>query len=280
MDGQIKILCVDDEENVLRSLKRIFLDSDYEILTAGSGDEGLKILGNTEPVQIVISDYRMPGMNGVDFLREVYKLCPETVRIVLSGYADTAAIVEAVNVGHIYKFIPKPWNDDELKVAISNALDRYFIRQKNIQLTQELEAKNRELQEINSNLEKLVAERTADLMMRNRILTCSQNILDSLPLAVIGIDPEGQVVQCNKSCRDIFIPESGELMGTDRKQSLSEEINSLVDIAAQKGRVSSRISKDGAAVSVRGVHMKYSNGQEGIILVFDTEEEKVHGNRS
>jgi len=276
MSEQINILCVDDEENVLKSLKRLFLDSEYGIHVATSGEEGLEILEKTEPVQIVISDYRMPKMNGVDFLKMVYKQWPDTIRIVLSGYADTTSIVEAINVGHIYKFIPKPWNDDELKVAISNALDRYFIRQKNIQLTRELELKNSELREMNNHLEMLVAERTGDLMMQNRILTCSQNILDSLPVAVIGIDPEGQIAQCNKLGMELFHDENGNILGTERRDTLPEEINNLVEDVSKEGKLSSRISIGGNDVMIKGIHMKYSNGQEGIILVFDVEETKVN----
>ena len=146
MDEQVRILCVDDEKNVLRALERLFLDTDYEIITAISGDEGIDVLRNTRPVQIVISDYRMPGMNGVDFLREVCKYWPDTIRMVLSGYADVSVIVDAINEGQIYRFMPKPWNDEELKVAVSNALDRYFMQQENLQLARELETKNWELQ--------------------------------------------------------------------------------------------------------------------------------------
>jgi len=130
MNGEIKILCVDDEPNVLNALKRLFLDEPYTILTAASGQEGLEII-EKENVQIIISDYRMPGMNGVDFLKEARKKWPDTVRIVLSGYADTAAIVSAINEGQIYKFVPKPWNDEELKVTISNAIERYHLFKKN-----------------------------------------------------------------------------------------------------------------------------------------------------
>jgi two-component system NtrC family sensor kinase len=278
MYEQVRILCVDDEENVLRSLKRLFLDSEYEIFIATSGDEGLEILRRTENIQIVISDYRMPKMNGVDFLKEVYKRWPDTIRIVLSGYADTSSIVEAINVGHIYKFIPKPWNDAELKVAISNALDRYVIKQKNVQLTKELELKNRELQEINNNLERLVADRTADLMMRNKMLTCSQNILDSLPLAVIGIDPEGQIAQCNKLGMELFHHENGNILGTDRKDSLPEEINTFIEKVFEKGKLSAHILKNGKGIHTKGVHMKYYDGQEGIILIFDKDRVIVNGN--
>lgn len=130
MDERVKILCVDDEKNVLRALRRVFLDDDYEILSALSGEEGLNLLRTDEEIQIVISDYRMPGLNGIDFLREVYRNWPNTIRMVLSGYADTAAVVEAINDGQIFKFIPKPWDEKELRTTIQMGLERYFLKKK------------------------------------------------------------------------------------------------------------------------------------------------------
>ena len=278
MDEHIRILCVDDEENVLKSLKRLFLDSEYEIFIAKSGEEGLELLRKTGHVQIVISDYRMPKMNGIDFLKEVYRYWPDTVRIVLSGYADTAAIIEAINIGHIYRFIPKPWNDDELKLAISNALDRYYIKEKNVMLTKELEEKNLELQKINSGLERVVEERTSDLMMQNKMLISSQNILDSLPVAVIGMDLEGQIVQSNKLGLELFIMEKGNIMGTHRMDSLPDEINAIAEDVFKQGKLSAQVQIDGEGMNIKGVHMKFSDGQEGVILVFDKDREKDNGN--
>ena len=274
MDEDVKILCVDDEVNVLRSLERLFLDSDYEILTASSGEEGLEILGSTERVQLIISDYRMPKMNGVDFLKKVCDGWPHTVRIVLSGYANTVAIVEAINEGKIYKFIPKPWNDDELKVNISTALEYYFAKEKNIALAKELEIKNSELTGINVNLEKLVAERTADLQRQNRILNASQNILDSLPLAVLGVDPDGLIVQCNKKGLEIFSMEEGNILGMYVNDALSEDINAFIDKTLDEGSISGSVEQNGAEINARGVHMKHSSGQEGIILVFEEGDEQ------
>ena len=155
MDELIRILLVDDEVNVLRALERTFLDEEYELLTASSGSEGLSILRDVSPVQVVVSDYRMPQMNGVDFLREVRRRWPDTVRIVLSGYADTAVVISAINEGEIYKFIAKPWNDDELRIAIINALERYSLNKKNIELTEALSAEIEELKQANANLERL-----------------------------------------------------------------------------------------------------------------------------
>ncbi len=155
MYENVTILCVDDEPNVLKSLIRLFIDCDYTILTATSGKDGLRLL-ETEDVHVIISDYRMPVMNGSEFLREAFKLYPKTVRIVLSGYADTDSILSAINDGHIYKFIPKPWDDNELKMTILNAIERYFLVKKNEELTVKLKKRNEELTDANSKLVKLL----------------------------------------------------------------------------------------------------------------------------
>lgn len=132
MPETIKTLCVDDEANVLKALRRTFMDEEnYQVYLAQSGAEGLDILESVEGIAIVISDYRMPGMTGVEFLRQVYERWPDTVRIVLSGYADTSVVVEAVKLGHIYKFISKPWDDKELLTNISVALDQQKLRREN-----------------------------------------------------------------------------------------------------------------------------------------------------
>lgn len=269
MNEEVKILCVDDEKSVLKALERLFLDNDYEIITAESGEEGLEALKDTEPIQLIISDYRMPGMNGVDFLKKVYKLRPETIRIVLSGYADTAAIVEAINEGGIYKFIPKPWNDDELKVTISNALDHYFAQQKNIQLTKKLEAKNDELREINFNLEQVAGERTTQLVKHDIMLTHSQNILNALPVGVVCIDTEGMILQCNRKGLTLLNKEEPDVIGKDRKNSFSEELNVLIEKVIEKGALSGRIMNSSTALRVSGVYMNDSRGLEGIILALE-----------
>lgn len=218
----VKILCVDDEKNVLRSLERIFLDDDYEIMIATSGEEGLHLLENEGPCQIVISDYRMPVMDGVAFLKAVYQRWPETVRIVLSGYADAAAIVAAINDGHIYKFIPKPWNDDELRVTINNSLERYFLQKRNRELMAELSRANDEL-------ERKVEKRTAELELRNQALTFSQNMLNALPVAVIGIDSSGMIVQGSRRAEQIFKNVPGGFFSSERREALPEELNRVID---------------------------------------------------
>ncbi len=269
VEEQVKILFVDDEKNVLKSLERVFLDDDYEIITATSGSEGLNVLEKNPHIQLIISDYRMPGVNGVDFLRKVYERWPDTVRIVLSGYADTAAVVSAINEGRIYKFIPKPWNDDELKGTISNAIERYFLAQKNHQLTRTIADRNIELEKLNGNLEKMVSERTSELMFQNNVLARSQNILDALPIAVLGIDPDGLVVQCNRKGIELLNRGEASIIGEDRINILTKEMNDFVDRVGKKESFSGYFSIGNTEIESKGALMEQDDhGQEGIVLVF------------
>lgn len=127
------LLFVDDEENVLNALKRVFMEENYEVLTAGSGDEALKLI-ESNPVHLIVSDYKMPGITGSELLREVKNRWPGTIRIMLTGHADINAIMGAVNEGAVYKFITKPWNDEDLRLTISLALQQYALMQENRKL--------------------------------------------------------------------------------------------------------------------------------------------------
>ncbi len=269
MNETIKILCVDDEKNVLRALKRLFLDCDYEIITAASGSEGLETLKNIDTVQIVISDYRMPQMNGVDFLQEVYRNWPDTVRIVLSGFADMSAIVDAINEGHIYQFIQKPWDDDKLKATISKALDHYFMQQRMIGTEKELIKKHQELEDTNIYKEKNVNEDTADMHAENNAFTATDNVFDTLPASIIGIDHEGTIIQCNRRGQEIISADKHNIIGTKRSDSLPEEINAFIEDVSREGDLVRSVSRNGSTINVKGVQMRYSDGQEGLLLIFE-----------
>jgi len=273
VDEEIKILFVDDEKGVLKSIRRLFLDDDYHIIFASSGEEGLDVLAAESSVQIVISDYKMPGMDGVRFLREVCRRWPDTIRIVFSGYADVAAVVAAINEGQIYKFIPKPWTDEEMKLIISNAIDYYSLRKKNIYLNRELEKKNKELQTMNENLEVLVARRTAELEFQNKVLKKSQNILNSLPVGVIGIASDDMIVQCNSKGIELLSEGGNSFTGMDRQDVFSEEINNFIEKTIETGYVSENIRIKERLLRFKGVFMSYEDQQKGIILVMDEESE-------
>lgn len=124
------ILIVDDEPNVISALKRVFRQENYRVLTACNGEEALDLLSK-ETCQLMISDYMMPRMSGAELLRKVKPLYPEMIRIMLTGQADTDAVMSAIKDGAVYKFILKPWNDDDLRVTVALALEQYDLLQSN-----------------------------------------------------------------------------------------------------------------------------------------------------
>jgi two-component system, NtrC family, sensor kinase len=256
----IKILCVDDEKNVLRALERLFLDDDYGIFLADSGEEGLKILEEEGPFQVVISDYRMPVMNGVDFLKAVYQKQPETVRIVLSGYADAGAIVAAINDGHIYKFIPKPWNDEELRVTINNSLERYFLQKNNRELIEQLAV-------VNHQLEEKVRERTEQLELHVSALEFAQQLMWSLPVGVVGIDENNMVAHCNTVAASLLKNICSDFLGADVVQSCNLQLNRFIEKVRREKMADEIIELNDKDHLVMGRVVKL-NQSEAVVLVF------------
>ena len=153
VQGGYTLLFVDDEEGILMSLKRIFLDENYQILTAANATEALKILEENK-VHLIVSDHRMPGMTGAQLLKEAKQRWPQTIRIMLTGYADVQSIMGAVNEGAVYKFITKPWSDEDLRLTISLALQQYALLQEN----QKLKAETKRQQQKIQNFSTLVGE--------------------------------------------------------------------------------------------------------------------------
>mgnify|MGYP003382079972 CR=1 FL=1 len=156
------LLFVDDEPGILSSLRRLFRPHGYRILVAESGALGLAELEKT-PVDLVISDMRMPEMDGATFLKAVRQRWPDTVRILLTGYADVTSTVAAINEGEIYRYVSKPWDDTEIVNTVREALERYRLKQENLRLTALTQSQNEELKGLNASLEQKVAERTAEL---------------------------------------------------------------------------------------------------------------------
>lgn len=128
-----KILLVDDEANVLSALKRALFDSAFEIESVTSGEKALEIM-QEQTFKVVVSDERMIGMQGSEFLSQVRQKYPNTVRIILTGHASIDAAIKAVNQGEIYRFFSKPWNDNELKYAIRSAVEKYDLEAENRRL--------------------------------------------------------------------------------------------------------------------------------------------------
>jgi two-component system NtrC family sensor kinase len=157
------ILIVDDDEHVRRALRRVLRRARCKILDAPDATVGLQLLAQ-EPVQVVVSDYRMPGLSGVEFLRAVKERWPRIQRVLLTGQADSTAIEEAVNQSEIFRFIWKPWDDTHLIITIQSAIDQYWIVEQNARLEGLLSLRNDELEKLNRDLDGKLAQRSAALV--------------------------------------------------------------------------------------------------------------------
>jgi type II secretory ATPase GspE/PulE/Tfp pilus assembly ATPase PilB-like protein/FixJ family two-component response regulator/RNA polymerase subunit RPABC4/transcription elongation factor Spt4 len=167
------LLFVDDEENVLSALKRVFLEENYEIHSALSPAEAMSVM-ERERVQLVISDHRMPGgVTGAQLLKRIKDQWPETIRIMLTGYADVQSIMGAVNEGAVYKFITKPWNDEDLRLTVSLALQQYALIRENVRLK---EVARRQQEKIKNYSTLFDADRgiVGDILIKTGLITRQQ----------------------------------------------------------------------------------------------------------
>lgn len=163
------VLFVDDDDNIVNSFKRNIRNKDITILTAHNGLEALDTLQKNN-VQVLISDIRMPKMNGIELLSAVADSYPHTISIAISGEADKDDIKRLINRGHIWQYIEKPFNMGFLFVTLKNAYEVYCERQERLDLVHKLDKKTKELEELNQKLEEKVAERTKQLFQRTEIL--------------------------------------------------------------------------------------------------------------
>ena len=141
---KINILYIDDEIENLSGFKASFRRF-YNIYTAESAEEGMEFLKNNE-IEIILTDQRMPGITGIEFLQSIIETYPDPIRILVTGYSDIEAVINAVNKGRIYKYVSKPWNTDELRDTIEKAYEIYSLRKENEQLTNDLKRVNKQME--------------------------------------------------------------------------------------------------------------------------------------
>ncbi|MGD0755068.1 MAG: SpoIIE family protein phosphatase [Bacteroidales bacterium] len=158
------ILYVDDEQDNLTVFSSAFR-REYEVHMATSGAEGLEILKKNE-IHLIITDQRMPEMTGIQFLEKIIPEYPDCIRMILTGFSDIEAIIQAINTGRVYRYITKPWSKEELKINIDKALETYHLREQNRKLIEDLK-------EANQTLEQKVIERTQKIEAQNKEIRCS-----------------------------------------------------------------------------------------------------------
>lgn len=223
---QRTLLLVDDEESILASLRRLLRREGYRILSAGGGEAGLELLAQNE-VDVILSDQRMPGMMGVEFLRRVKILYPQTVRMVLSGYTELQSITDAINEGAIYKFLTKPWDDELLRANIEEAFRYKELADENRRLHTELQSVNLQLAQANACLLDTLAEKERRIERDETTLDVAQEVLQCIPFPVLGFDDGGLVVFANIEAGKV-LGAGNPLLGSDATECLPAALAVLI----------------------------------------------------
>jgi CheY-like chemotaxis protein len=186
-----RILVVDDEEAILETMTFTFQD-DYEVYTSTDARKALELLDQKAPVAVVLTDQRMPDMSGVEFVAEVFRRHPATVRMILTGFSDIDAIIQAINDGHVYAYITKPWEPEQLKQLMKQAVEHYKLSVENERLL-------------------------ADLRKANVFL---EAVMDELDVGAIALDASGVVQAINRPVRE-YLGLGGEVRGRRFSELLS-----------------------------------------------------------
>ena len=238
------ILCVDDEPGIVRAIRRILKPEPVNVLIAASGPEGLEIL-RKQPVSLILTDYRMPEMNGIEFLEQAAPLCPDAFRMILTGYAEAHVLVEAVNRGQIYKILYKPFQEEDIKLTVRSGLEHHARNRENRALLEELGQRNKQLAILNQKLKTGLEGTKADLTISSTALGMAQQLLNEIPAAVIGIEPSGQIVFANRLANVWFTPQTAlriaSLVGawtTDvLPESIQEHLKKMIADPLMKAKI-------------------------------------------
>ena len=219
------LLLVDDETNIVSSLKRLLRPDNYHILTANSGQEGLDILTRHE-VDVIVSDQRMPGMTGVEFLSQAKALYPNTVRIVLSGYTELKSVTDAVNEGAIYKLLTKPWDGIQLRGHVEEAFRRKEMADENLRLNLEVRTANFELATANRRLEQVMTQQQQQIKRDEVSLDVVREALQHVPTPVIGLD-EDEVIAFINSAAQLLFKDGPGILGCDAEVVMPGVLNAI-----------------------------------------------------
>lgn len=262
------VLCVDDEPNIGSALRRLFRGSGYRVLTAESAAQALSVL-EAEPVDLIISDMRMPGMDGAQLLEQVRARWPAVTRLLLTGYADVQSTVAAINRGEVYRYITKPWNDAELLLTVREAFEHQALRRETRRLEALTHAQNAELKELNATLEHKVDARTQQLSQANDKLR--KNYLTSIKVFSNLIELRGgQLVGHSKRVAELARRTAREL-GLDENAQQDIFIAGLLHDVGQIGLSDSLLTRPVPRMSTEELtqYRKHSAMGEQALMALD-----------
>lgn len=228
---QRTLLLVDDEDSIVAALRRLLRRDGYHIVTANSGGQGLQRLAE-HAVDVIVSDQRMPGMTGVEFLRRAKELYPDTVRMVLSGYTELQSITDAINEGAIYKFLTKPWDDERLRGHIAEAFAQKEMADENKRLANAVLTANEELSAVNERLQQLLTNQRDQIHREESSLSVAREVLNHIPAAVVGVDLEGMVAFVNADA-EALLGKDAPLLGYAADMVLPEALRPVWRAADQ-----------------------------------------------
>lgn len=248
----VKVLLVDDDQTILLLLQRLLAREAFQVLVAGSGGEGLEVLQSQAEIGVIVSDLKMPGMDGVRFLEQAKQIVPLAVRIILTGYADLPTTVEAINRGGASLFIAKPWEEQPLLLTLREAVRTYTVQRQNAALIEMVNRQNDELTRWNQHLEKLVLEQTAKIRQQKDQLQARGDslqkltdefhaILNGIPDSLLHLSADLEIRWANYGAARRLCRPVEELVGQRCHQCASGEERPCPHCPALRVLVSGRI---------------------------------------
>ncbi len=259
---QRTLLLVDDEENILSALKRLLRRDGYHIITADSAAQGLLRLAEQE-VDVIVSDQRMPGMTGVEFLHRARALYPDTLRMVLSGYTELQSIIDAINEGAVYKFLTKPWDDERLRGHVADAFRQKEMADENRRLARQVANANADLASLNERLERLLGQQREQAELLATSAGSMRDVLDELPTGVLGLDADGALAFVNREAERL-LPRLAALLGDPAAGLLPAEL--LAPLAAEQP-LSCRVLLEGRFFDVLTRALPGGSARRGRLLM-------------
>ena len=270
---QRTLLLVDDEPNILSALKRQLRGNGLRILTAPGGKEGLALL-ESETIDVIVSDQRMPDMTGVDFLRAVKTSHPDTVRIVLSGFTELQSVTDAVNEGAIYKFLTKPWDDTQLRDHIQEAVLHKEMADENRRLNLEVRTANHGLAQANRLLQEALRQQQEQIARTGISLDIVREALQHVPLPILGLDEEQMVAFANLAAQDL-LRQDGMMLGDSAELFMPQLLRALERAGEGRGCIE---QLHGSTFEIVAHGMGNGTRSRGRLIIFKPAP-AVNGNR-